>query len=140
MAVTTWNTAPDYDEWGFDSYWDCADWMQYHKLLKIKFGKEKAKYVWDYAYAQGSFGARHFDCRTFNNAFREYVRKEDLNTYASAGIFTPVLDLTGSGLEVIGGIADFVGSAGKNIKGIGWLVIAGVFIFAGVRIYKIAKA
>ena len=40
MAVTTWNTAPNYDEWGSDSYWSCADWVQWHKLLKEKFGKD----------------------------------------------------------------------------------------------------
>ena len=34
MAVTTWNTVPNYDEWGSDTYWSCEDWIQYHKLLK----------------------------------------------------------------------------------------------------------
>jgi uncharacterized membrane protein (DUF2068 family) len=139
MAVTTWNTAPDYDEWGIDDSWDCNDWMQWHKLLKAKFGKEKAKYIWDYAYAQGTTGASHFDCRTFNTSFREYARKEGLDTYASAGIFAPVLDITGSGIEVVGGASNFVGSIGKNLKWLGWVAVGGVVIYAGFKIYKISK-
>jgi hypothetical protein len=39
MSVTTWNNAPDYDQWGNDTQWDCNDWILYHKLLKAKFGQ-----------------------------------------------------------------------------------------------------
>ena len=139
MAVTTWNTAPDYDEWGYDDSWECSDWIQWHRLLKAKFGKEKAKYIWDYAYAQGTQGAKHLSCRTFDTSFREYARKEGLDTYASAGIFAPVLDVTGSGIELVGGVADFVGSVGTNLKWIGWVAVGGIVLYAGFKIYKVSK-
>ena len=140
MAVTTWNTAPDYDEWGFDDWWDCNDWMQWHKLLKAKFGKEDAKYIWEYAYAKGTQGAGHWDCRTMNSKFRQYARKEGLDTYASAGIFAPVLDVVGTGGEVVSGASDFLGNVGKNLKWIGWVALGGIVIFAGFKIYKVAKS
>lgn len=141
MAVTTWNTAPNYDEWGFDSYWNCQDWIQYHQQLKKKFGKEKANYIWNYAYAQGSEFSSHWNCRTTNVKFREYVRKNGLDPYA--GVTLPlapqVLNLFGSGLETISGLGDFVGSIGKNIKTLGWIALGGVVVFAGISIYKEVK-
>jgi hypothetical protein len=54
MAVTTWNTVPDYDEWGRDTYWNADDWITWHKLLKQHFGQDRANIIWNYAYAQGS--------------------------------------------------------------------------------------
>jgi hypothetical protein len=153
MAVTTWNIVPDYDNWGSDNYWDCADWIAWHKQLKAHFGSERAKYIWEYAYAQGSAFASHWDCRTFNTEFRDYARKEGLNTYASVKIpFIPqVLDVTGTGMEAIGdvsntisgiteGVSSFFGGKGTNVfKGVIWVALIGAVGYLGYRGYKFIK-
>jgi hypothetical protein len=129
MAVTTWNMAPDYDQWGKDTYWKCDEWIAWHKRLKEHFGSERAKLIWNYAYAQGSAIPAHYDCRTLNGLFRKYAREEGLDTYASVTIpiIPQVLNLAGSGIEllddtsnVISGIGDSIGSIfggdGKTLK------------------------
>lgn len=136
MAVTTWNTAPNYDEWGPDSSWNCDDWIQWHRLLKIKFGSVKANYIWNYAYAQGTLGASHYDCRTLNTAFRNYVAKEGLNPYESAGIFGPILNVVGGAGDLVSGSGDFLSSIGKNLKTIGYIALLGVAVYIGVTVYK----
>jgi len=139
MAVTTWNTAPNYDEWGNDSYWNCADWIQYHKLLKEKFGQEKANAIWEYAYSQGTLFAAHSNCRTTDSAFRLYAARENINLYASAGVLSPALKVIGGGLDIISGAGDFFSILGRNFKYIGYAAIAGTVIYIGLKVYKITK-
>ena len=149
MAVTTWNIAPDYDQWGSDTWWKCDEWIAWHKRLKEHFGSERAKLIFNYAYAQGSDFAGHYDCRTFNSAFRKYAREEGLDTYASVTIpiLPQILNLTGSGLElvddtsnVISGIGESVasifGGNGKTLKVIIYGALALSVGYLGYRGYK----
>jgi hypothetical protein len=139
MAVTTWNTAPNYDEWGSDSYWSCADWVQWHKLLKEKYGKEKAIGIWNYAYSQGTQFASHWNCRTSDSAFRRYVAQEGLNPYESAGVLSPVLKVVGGGFDIVSGTGDFLSAIGKNLKYVGYAAIVGTIIYIGFKVYKATK-
>jgi hypothetical protein len=139
MAVTTWNTAPDYDEWGPDKSWGCEDWIQWHKLLKLKFGAVKANYIWNYSYAQGTQGASHWSCRTTNNMFRNYVAKEGLNPYESAGAFAPILNVIGGAGDVVSGTGDLLSDIGKNLKIIGYIAVLGVAVYVGITVYKNTK-
>jgi hypothetical protein len=150
MAVNTWNIVPDYDKWGKDTSWDCGDWLAWHKRLKEHFGAERAKYIWEYAYAQGSAFASHWDCRTFNTQFRDYARKEGLDTYANVTlpIIPQVLDLSGTGFEAVGdvsntiagiteGISSFFGGKGTSaFKVVLWVALVGSIGFLGYRGYK----
>lgn len=141
MAVTTWNTAPDYDLWGNDTSWSCEDWILWHKLLKEKFGKTKANFMWNYAFSQSGTLSSNLDCRTFNSAFKDYVRSNGLNPYANAGIFTPVLQGAGTIQDVIGGTLSGVSSffTSSNVKNILNIVAIGVVAFGGLYAYKTIK-
>ena len=117
MAVTNWNTAPDYDQWGSDTWWDCNDWVLWHKLLKEKFGQNKANFLWDYAFSQSGSLSGNLDCRTFNSSFRTYVRQNGLKPYANAGIFAPILQGAGTIQDVTGTAIDTTGNVASGILG-----------------------
>ena len=141
MSVTTWNTAPDYDQWGNDTSWSCDDWIMWHKLLKEKFGQNKANFMWDYAFAQSGNLSSNLNCRTFNSSFRTYIKNNGLNPFANAGIFAPVLqgagtiqDVTGN---VLGGVTSFFSS--NNVKNILNIVAVGAVVFGGIYAYKTFK-
>ena len=146
MAVTTWNIAPDYDQWGSDTWWKCDEWIAWHKRLKEHFGSERAKLIFNYAYAQGTEGSGHRDCRTFNSAFRKYAREEGLDTYASVTIpiLPQILNLTGSGLEllddtsnVVSGIGETIGSVfGGNGKTLKVILYGAVGLSVGYLMYR----
>lgn len=153
MAVNTWNIVPDYDRWGSDSWWNCDEWIAWHKRLKAHFGAERAKLIWNYAYAQGSEFSGHWDCRTFNSAFRSYARAEGLDTYASVKIpFIPqVLNIAGSGIEilddtsnVISGVGDSIasvfGGKGTTLKVIIYGALALSVGYLGYRGYQLIKS
>lgn len=144
MAVTTWNTAPDYDGWGPDSSWSCADWIQWHKLLKEHFGKEKAKILWEYAFSKQTFGASALDCRTFNSSFRSYMTEEGLDPFQNSGIFEPVLKGYGAASDIFNSITDGIGGifGGKTGKVVGTAVVlaaVGFLAYKGFQAYRMIK-
>lgn len=141
MSVTTWNTAPDYDQFGIDTSWSCNDWMLWHQTLKAKFGLTKANFLWDYAYSQSGVLSSNLDCRTFNSKFRDYVKANGLNPFANAGVFTPVLQGVGTIQDVtsgvLGGVSSFFTSG--NIKLFLNVLSFGAVIVGGIYAYKTFK-
>jgi len=141
MSVTSWNTAPDYDQWGSDTSWSCNDWILWHQYLKAKFGKTKANFLWDYAFSQSGTLSSNLDCRTFDSKFREYVKANGLNPFANAGIFTPVLQGAGTIQDVtsgvLGGISSFFTSS--NIKTLVNILSIGAVVVGGLYAYKTFK-
>lgn len=129
MIITNWNSVPDYDEWGSDSYWDCDHWMQWHGTLKKKFGKERAKYIWEYSYEQGSSLSKHWDCRSFNREFRNFVAREGLDPYKSTPLALIIRPI-GIGTDILGGAFDVVEGLGRNTK-----LIIGIGLSIGVAYY-----
>jgi hypothetical protein len=138
MIIRTWNTVPDYDEWGFDTYWDCDHWMQWHKELKNKFGDDRAKYIWEYAFEKGSAFSKHWDCRSFNREFRAYVAKEKLNPYKSTPLEILVRPI-GIGTDVVGGAFDVVEGIGRNTKTILTIGLVLATAYFGFKAYKSLK-
>lgn len=146
MIVTTWNVVPDYDAWGVDTSWTCDNWIQWHKELKKRFGGEKANSIWNYAFSLQSDGAKAFDCRTFNSAFRSYMTQETLDPYASAGVFSLVLKPIGAGTDLVTSASEIVTNFGKGVsnffKGntVQTLITIGLVGVVGYYGYKIYKA
>lgn len=145
--ITTWDIAPDYDKWGVDTYWTCDNWVQWHKQLKSHFGKEKAIAIWNYAYAQQGMFESALDCRTFNKAFRDYVKQEELDPYANVGAMAIILKPIGAGSDVVYGASDVVSGAGdflskfgKAITTVLFVGIVGVVGYYGYKIYKTSKS
>lgn len=151
MAVTTWNTVPNYDEWGSDTYWSCEDWVEWHRLLKQHFGEERAKYIWEFAFSQGSAGASHANCRTTNSAVRNYARIEGLNLYASAGLYEIILKPIGAGVDVISDTSDAISGLSQSVadffgtgkvtpfKVLLWGATFVALGFVSYKVYKYAK-
>ena len=81
MAQITWDNAPDYDEWGWDTYWSCDDWITWHKKLVEHFGKATAKEIWDYAFKKTTSLSNNLDCISLNSTFRDYVHQNNLKVY-----------------------------------------------------------
>lgn len=141
MAVTTWDTAPDYDQWGYDTWWNCNDWILWHKFLKEKFGQNKANFIWNYAFSQSGNLSGNLNCRTFDSSFRSYVQKNQLNPFANAGIFAPVLQGAGTIQDVTGGILGGVSSVftTSNVKKIFTILSIGAVVIGGLYAYKTFK-
>jgi hypothetical protein len=117
MAIINWNTVPDYDEWGSDTWWNCQDWIMWHKRLVEHFNKPTAKDIWNYAYAKSGSFSGNLDCRTFNTDFRKYVRENGLSPYEGAGVFTPILQGYGTASDVVTGGLETVSNVSSGVFG-----------------------
>jgi hypothetical protein len=78
MAIITWNSVPDYDEWGIDTSWNCNDWISWHKRLSEHFGEGTATEIWNYAFSKSTDLSSNLDCSSFNTDFRNYVKQHGL--------------------------------------------------------------
>lgn len=131
MPLITADSKPDYDEWGYDDYWSCDDWIEWHKKLKAKFGKQIADQTWLQAWnAQGSFESNYNWCK-YGGAFNTYVRNEKLN----ASWWLPNI------LNSVTGVAEDAGDAAKNTSNVLKVVIPVIIVAAalGVLIYAAKK-
>ena len=110
----TENSVPNLDDWGWDNYWSCEDWVEWHKIMKSKKGKSFADSNflkwWE---AQTSF-ANSFNCRSYNKTFRDYFRKENLlsKLYSGAGIIAAPI---GAGTDVVVGVSEGISDVTEGI-------------------------
>jgi hypothetical protein len=112
MAQITWNNAPDYDEWGYDSFWSCDDWMTWHKKLSEHFGEATATEIWNYAFKQTTNLSSNLDCNSFNSTFRAYVKQHNLTV--PSDLVTKTLGTT---TDVVGGALDTTSNVVTGVFG-----------------------
>jgi len=100
---------PDCDEWGWDDWWDCYDWITYYDALKADYGKAFAdqQFITEW-FNCASFGAGHLDCRTFNPVFRDKMKAEGLLEAVQGGAAVLV--------GPIGAVTDASGAVVQTIK------------------------
>jgi len=124
MALITWNSVPDYDEWGIDEFWSCNDWITWHKRLSEHFGEATATEIWNYAFSKSTNLSSNLDCNTINTSFRSYVKQHGLkpNTdiiVETIGTTTDILSgALGTTSNVASGVFGTVNSifGGENLK------------------------
>ena len=140
MEVSTWNIAPDYDSWGIDDSWSCENWVTWHVKLKEHFGDKTAREIWNFAWDRTGNLSSNLDCRTFNTNFRSYVKSNNLQV-GSAGVFQPILDVYGTGQDIVTGGLDTVSSVfgGKAFKTTLTIVLVGALFFGGIYAYNTFK-
>jgi hypothetical protein len=112
MALITWNTAPDYDEWGYDTFWSCDDWINWHKRLAEHFGEATATEIWNYAFKQTTNLSSNLDCNSFNTTFRAYVKQHNLAVYKDL-----ITQAMGATVDVVGGAIDTTSNVATGIFG-----------------------
>ncbi len=141
-TVITADSIPDLDEWGWDTFWGCDQWVMWHKALEQKYGREGANEVFAEFWNRQSFGAHALGCRTIDSDFRDYVKSVGLweVVWQSAEglkyIFKPIGTVLQTG-EVIGtGAAKGLQTAGKGLKFIVPLAILTGLTFLGIYAYR----
>lgn len=124
MALITWNSVPDYDEWGIDTFWNCNDWINWHKRLSEHFGESTATEIWNYAFSKSTNLSSNLDCNSINTDFRNYVKEHGLKPNTdliseTIGTTTDILSgALGTTSNVTSGVFGTINSffGGSNLK------------------------
>jgi hypothetical protein len=128
----TADSTPVYDTWGpnwLTGYWQCGEWMEWHKQLEKKWGRAQANAIWYAAWMQQSFAAGPQNCK-WDKTFTNYlVAVGLLDPKEWAMILPNIVSNTG---EVIVNITDAAAGVSRWIK-----LAAGVAVIgAGVWAYN----
>lgn len=137
-VMITADSEPDLDDWGWDEWWDCDEWITWHKLMKRRYGKLYANQKFAYWWNEQTTGAGPLDCRTLNSSFRAYIERNDLHSavWEGAGIFEAVLDPVGSVGDVGTGLIRGVSRTGRALKWIIPTAIGLTLAYGGYRLYQ----
>lgn len=75
----TADSTPDFDNWGWDDYWTCSDWMRWHQLNVTSYGRTVAndKFVQQWA-AQDGFMAPYNWCK-YDSDFAGYFQAQGID-------------------------------------------------------------
>lgn len=130
--LVKWDSVPDYDDWGPDSWWECIEWKSWFYALKTHFGRDTAKSIWVYGWNKQGFGSGGLDCRSFDSEFRSFLKKEDLEDAAGANIL-------GSAFDILKGIETAAVGASKTLKYVAPALIIGITLTVLFLLYTIAK-
>ena len=150
--VLPYNSKPDYDDWGSDSYWKLSDWIAWHKGLVKQYGTEKtskgnlrADVIWLDAFSKHSFGANPVISIQNPTSYKEefkYLRKYPY-IYKFSGAeraekeFNPleIIDKASQATsDVVGGVGSVAEGTFSAISGISGIlkVVVPIVIVLGI--------
>jgi hypothetical protein len=121
----TWQSYPDYDEWLWDDYWECTDWMIWYNRLEEYYGASEARLKWKSAWEQQSSGSATWDC-LYNEVFRKFVEDNEL------GLESYIADIVTTTQGIVKNSLGAVGWITKNAK---WIIPLGLVVVGGGYIY-----
>lgn len=121
IYTITADSVPDLDDWGWDDFWGCAEWISWHKAMKQKYGKPTADDKFMKWWSKQTTGASTLDCRSFNTGFREYFSGEKLldAIYGSVAWIKPIgaaVDLIGDASDTASNLGDTATNIAKTLK------------------------
>jgi len=143
-SIITADSIPDLDDWGYDSWWDCHEWINWHRANRKKYGLETANAKFAKSWnEQGSLSGA-LNCRTFDSDFRDYIARVGLydTVWKGAGGFKYILQPAGAIIQttgtVAGGVFKGVGTTGQLMKWLLPTLAIGSVVLLGVYGYRVA--
>jgi hypothetical protein len=121
----TWQSYPDYDEWFWDDYWQCTDWMIWYDRLVEHYELSEARLKWKSAWEQQSAGSATWDC-LYNETFRQFVEDNEL------GLESYLADIVTTSQGIVKNTLGTVAWLGKNST---WIIPLGLVLVGGGYIY-----
>ena len=138
---------PVLDKWGWDTYWDCNDWIVWHAARKLKYGQKKANDDFIYHFHQATLGAASISCRSLDSSFRDYARENGFLDALFTGIGGILATPIGVGNDVVNNTGNVISNIGSGIenttdmlKSILPVLLLLVLVFASVYTYKTLNA
>lgn len=126
------DSVPDLDNWGFDDYWDCDDWIKWYKARKQSYGATDAKETFLRYFSKRTAFGHELTC--FNTSyFYDYFTRE--------GVFSrdAAIEAVRGASNVVSNTAQSASNATKAISNISkylpyiLLVLALVLVFWALR-------
>lgn len=141
-SLITADSIPDLDGWGWDTYWGCNQWVQWHKANRQKYGLQQANDKFVRFWNQQGFGAHALGCRTIDSPFRKYVRRVGLweAVWEGAEGLKLILQPAGQILQTGGAVGQGIGQGlevtSQALKYIIPIVASGIILAGGMYLFR----
>ncbi len=145
-----WNTEPKLANiiTPWKDWWTANNWIQWHKLVKSKFGKDRANDVLIQWWEKAPFASPTTDFRTFDDAFIKYAKEEgfyDALFKGVGGLIGKTATLGNktikTGTQIVSSAGDLVENAGDSIsfisKNLKWILLSVAVIAIGIVLVKL---
>lgn len=134
--LITAESVPDYDDWGWDNYWTCNDWVEWHKALKKKFGKEKADSVWISAWDKQDMFEHNMNWCKYDSGFAHYMSSENLPVgHLLSDVIVGAGDVGGNLIDAAAGTSKVL----KIIIPVAIVLASGIFLYWGYKTFVKGK-
>lgn len=127
--LITVDSVPVLDGWGWADYWGVGDWIEWHKLLRKKYGKDVANKTLLNWYHKASFGASSYDWRSFDTRFKNYAKLSGFydGLFAGIGIIAKPISVSSTIVDSTGKVVENVAKgAERGSKTLSWLIPVGI--------------
>lgn len=133
----TADSIPILDRWGWDEYWNAADWQKWHSLNVTKYGRATANEKFNREWERQDSFASPYNWAKYNKTFVDYFAKQgiDVSSIVSAPLIGAEKVVKGAG-NAVGDIGNAVGKTGKLLKHILPIFVALLLITVLIIIYK----
>lgn len=111
------DSTPDYDGWGWDTWWNGSEWKRWHIALKAKYGLTEANWRFIEAWHKQGPLSGGLDARSFDTDFIAYAKENGFHValFKGLGVLArPVsagVQVIAAGSEVAEDVAEAAASA-----------------------------
>lgn len=119
----TADSTPVLDGWGWDDYWGCAQWVEWHKLNVVKYSKAIAnsKFIAEWS-KQDSFSNPYNWCK-YNSSFANYFKSQGIDVgWLLSNLVVGANDVGTNVITATGNVSTGVVSASSGIETVGSVI------------------
>jgi hypothetical protein len=143
-TLITAESTPDYDGWGWDSYWSKEEWMQWHKALATQHGITQANSLWKEAWFSQGAWEHGFNWYKYDKEFAGYFKNQGIDVGNTiSNLLTTATSAIDKTVDSAGNIVKNTTNAASKLTGTAEWLLPTLLASAGVGIiyliYKEAK-
>lgn len=131
--IITYNSIPQLDGWGGANYWNCLQWVEWHKANVTELGHEAANQKFIYWWSQQHWDASPYNWCKYNSEFYNYFNNQGIDTgWLLSKVFVAI-DEVGDALPDLSKTIKTTASIGRYILPV---ALIGFVLY---KLYKYAK-
>lgn len=125
----SYDSEPAIDGWGWANYWDCEQWVLWHKLNVAELGQQQANQKFIYWWGEQHLDSNPYNWCKYNADFYLYFKNQGIDTgWLLSKVFVGINELAdgipdlGQGLKNTFKLSKYILPVALLGFGIAWLI------------------
>lgn len=129
----TADSIPQRDTWGWEPYWSCEEYMQWHKLNVQQYGADVANQKFVSAWSELDTFDHNYNWCKYNREFTAYFKSYGID------VGNILSDIVTAGGNVVDSVTNVTQAASNTTQMLRWIIpvaVIAALIIAGMWAYK----